>query len=558
MTRPIEGLLSASGDGYLIGPGVAAAYWGELPLVEFARLLAKVEEGDDFDAAVFHFFAEHHRQDLFPYLTDCWGRGSWHSFVDPSVGGTVLDLGAGMGAISEYLSPHFSQVYSIEGCKERCRFLAVRKARKGLDNVTIINAGLNQLAFPDNSVDLVVCNGVLEWVGLGSHGPVEDVQVQMLREIRRVLKPSGLLYVGIENRWALAYMMGLPDHSGLCFTSLMPRWIAGLLVRLLKGQGSFSVAMTDSYRTYTYGHKGYQSLLGRAGFEHCDLFCVEPSYDIPAYAYPFDGDSLELARFSQLFGSRRVPWQLQRHFCSNFFLFASKSKGEANINSTPVSFGFFDRCILEGEKVIRSDRFGGRSAESLVYGRNLLHLPVLARNMITTDDVAAAYARFSSELFLVSQSVDLSFACRQLDRFLGPVISARTLERAKVDIASHHLGRLYHGDFWLGNLLQEDRTGNLVLIDREPQLFGSTALDIADFAVEYVINNRSTEGFTIDLRRLAVKFNVDLSDSGLIALSLIRQVLRYSPVHRSNVLAYRYLSLLRQWESSGIFPFEVP
>ena len=44
-----------------------------------------------------------------------------------------------------------------------------------------------------------------------------------ISEMRRVLKPGGSIYVGIENRYAYGYFMGAQDHNRLRYTSILPR-----------------------------------------------------------------------------------------------------------------------------------------------------------------------------------------------------------------------------------------------------------------------------------------------------------------------------------------------
>src|SRR5205823_4310509 len=71
------------------------------------------------------------------------------------------------------------------------------------------------------------------------------VQLRFLEEICRILKPRGQLFVAIENRFDYEYFMGHPDHhSGLRYSSLLPRFLANL----------YSIfAARRPYRTYTYG-----------------------------------------------------------------------------------------------------------------------------------------------------------------------------------------------------------------------------------------------------------------------------------------------------------------
>ena len=87
-----------------------------------------------------------------------------------------------------------------------------------------------------------------------------------------------MLYVGIRNRWALAYLRGT-DHSGLRFTSYLPRFVANLYTRLRTGA---------RYDTYTYGARGYRKLLREAGFDTPELYLVHPGYNLPRILIPYE------------------------------------------------------------------------------------------------------------------------------------------------------------------------------------------------------------------------------------------------------------------------------
>ena len=154
---------------------------------------------------------------------------------------------------------------------------------------------MKKLPLLDGSIDAVVVNGVLEWVGLSdSVTPPRQLQIQFLLEILRVLKPGGKLLIGIENRTGAQFFVGGRDHSGLRFTSLMPRWLASLVVRSfrrMKSASHFSGAET-SYRTLTYTYWGYCDILKQVGFGDPDLYWTWPDYSFPKVSGSLDGDSI--------------------------------------------------------------------------------------------------------------------------------------------------------------------------------------------------------------------------------------------------------------------------
>jgi ubiquinone/menaquinone biosynthesis C-methylase UbiE len=75
-----------------------------------------------------------------------------------SDGSVVADVGAGSGALSVAIAPHLGQtgrVFSTDIELQRLREIREAVARTGLQNVTVIEGGLNQTNLPEGS-----CNGI--------------------------------------------------------------------------------------------------------------------------------------------------------------------------------------------------------------------------------------------------------------------------------------------------------------------------------------------------------------------------------------------------------------
>jgi SAM-dependent methyltransferase len=193
--------------------------------------------------------------------------------------------------------------------RERIEFQKRRFKNSNVSNVTIVRGNALELPFPDNYFDLVVCNGVLEWVGtMNTDRPPREVQLSFLREVKRVLSDKGCLYIGIENRLGLGYMLGQPDHSGLRYTSLIPRSMANFLVKRYGRSGGMYRDTSKrenkkewrGYRTYTYSIKGYNSLFREAGFKFKSYWAF-PSYNKPLYSARLN-DRAALKGFVQYIG----------------------------------------------------------------------------------------------------------------------------------------------------------------------------------------------------------------------------------------------------------------
>lgn len=184
----------------------------------------------------------------------------------------VLDLGCGAGVVTNGLARVCREAVGIDGNADNVALSAHYASESGLDNVEFIHARANTLPLKSCSLDLVLLNGVLEWVGLNDQGlDPRDLQLDVLREINRVLRPGGLLYVGIENRLHPRALMRDP-HTHLPLVNALPRRMADYFARWHSG---------SPFQSYIYSHRGTEVLLRHAGFQ-----CVDKYVPFPSYQYP--------------------------------------------------------------------------------------------------------------------------------------------------------------------------------------------------------------------------------------------------------------------------------
>ncbi len=246
-------------------------YWGKSAQKELEQALSLIDENgwEEFKEQYkgkFDFTFEENRAD-------------WRFNIPVTKRFKVLDAGAGMGRISIPLSRVVEKVVAVDSSLERMKFLKKRAELEDIKNIEVMVGDIFDLPFPKESFDLIVMNGLLEWVGATEKFSDPRVaQVECLKICKDLLKPGGYLYIGIENRWAFSYLRGR-DHSGLRFTSYMPRWFANLYMRMRKGR---------RYDTYTYGANGYKELLHEAGLSSPELYLVHPGYNYPRVTIPYE------------------------------------------------------------------------------------------------------------------------------------------------------------------------------------------------------------------------------------------------------------------------------
>lgn len=267
-------------------------YWGEVSreqMQEANRLAA--EKG--WRAAVDQVVPN---PKLHEYICDP-RRADFQYIWDLPADSTILDVGAGWGAIATTLGGSFARVVAVEGVLERARFIQHRVRALPAPTVEVICGDFLRLPLAPAQFDAAVLNGVVEWVGLASpQGDPRDLQLKFLRRIHDLLKPSGFVCMGIENRVGWSGLRYGTDHSGLPYTNLMPRGMADMWCRWHSRR--YRSDLNKGYRTYTYGLGGYHKLLQEAGFSQIRSFHAWDGYNYPSVLLPLD-DRQALVHFVQ-------------------------------------------------------------------------------------------------------------------------------------------------------------------------------------------------------------------------------------------------------------------
>ncbi len=171
----------------------------------------------------------------------------------------VLELGAGMGAVSRFLAEKARSLYVVEGTRPRFEVLSERLA--DLSNWDG-EVGNFQTFQTDRRFDVVCLVGVLEYSELFLKGTGESPHLWLLKRCRQFLKPGGVLLVAIENALGLKYWSGAAeDHRATLFDSV--------------------VGYPDTATPRTFSRKELRGLLTDAGFGHVDGYYPFPDYKVP-------------------------------------------------------------------------------------------------------------------------------------------------------------------------------------------------------------------------------------------------------------------------------------
>jgi ubiquinone/menaquinone biosynthesis C-methylase UbiE len=319
---------------------VPTYYWGEVGRQEAQELLAAAREGSWAEAIRARFPAGHGM--TFGVLD--LQRASWATMLGLDDRSVALDVGSGYGAITHSLSRLVGEVYSIEAIPERIEFTQERLRQERIRNVTLVQASATDLPLPENTFDLVVTNGVLEWVGEWDlAGDPRSAQLRFLNSLCRLIKDDGVLVVGIENRIGYGLFLGHNDHSGIPYTSLVPRRMASFMLRHSDApHHRTTLNPKREYRTYTYSERGYRKLLTDAGFADVSGYWADPGYNQPYHLIPLSRPLWVREHFQDLLDhpgpAPRKSWRrrLKKAMASShllsltvpeFVLFASKRAG---------------------------------------------------------------------------------------------------------------------------------------------------------------------------------------------------------------------------------------
>lgn len=172
---------------------------------------------------------------------------------------SVLELGAGCGAITRQLGESAGEVWAIEGSRTRAACAAART--RDLPNVRVFCSNFQNID-PGRQFDLVTLIGVLEYspVFFKAENPFLDC----LKLARSLLRPDGVLIVAIENQLGLKYFCGAPeDHTGKPFDGIQ-----------------------DLYRAngvQTRGRGELINFLHDAGFPNTQFQYPFPDYKLPSW-----------------------------------------------------------------------------------------------------------------------------------------------------------------------------------------------------------------------------------------------------------------------------------
>ncbi|MBW8000412.1 MAG: methyltransferase domain-containing protein [Planctomycetes bacterium] len=186
----------------------------------------------------------------------------------------VLDLGCGWGTLSLFAARLGAEVVAMDLSYLRAAFVKRVCEQQSLTNLHCVVGGDDKcLPFKLESFDLIILNGVLEWVPESLKGNPRAIQLDYLKKLALLLNQDGQIAIGIENRHNYNYFLGHPDdHTGLRFGAILPRPIANIYSLLVRKK---------PYRTYTHNEKNIRKLFKQADLPSTQVYGCSPDYRHP-------------------------------------------------------------------------------------------------------------------------------------------------------------------------------------------------------------------------------------------------------------------------------------
>lgn len=242
----------------------------------------------------------------------------WYPFDNK---GTLLEIGAGCGALTGLFCEKLKKVVAVELSRRRSEIVSRRC--QNFRNLEILVGNFNDMEFLE-TFDYVTLIGVLEYAKSFIH--VSQPYYYLLRKAGALLSHGGRLILAIENKYGLKYWAGSrEDHT----------------TGLFDGIQGYSHHETSHE---TFGKQELIDLIIQSGFEDIHFYYPHPDYKIPHEIFSdhclpgihqtlteapnFDRDRLNL------FSEKRTFLGLIRNgmygfFANSFLIIATKGKSLA-------------------------------------------------------------------------------------------------------------------------------------------------------------------------------------------------------------------------------------
>lgn len=232
---------------------------------------------------------------------------------------SLLEIGAGCGAVTDVFIKKLKTVVANELTKERAKIIKKRFADK--KNLKVYDGNINENSF-NKKFDYVTLIGVLEYQGrytLTKKSHPYSPYIQFLKNLKKFLKKSSTLIIAIENKIGVKYIAGgLEDHYGKLFYSLEN--------------------YPNDKGIRTFSKEEIKEILNLAGYKKIDFYYPYPDYKLPFFIFSDDKENLFIpfSRYTPI-----VDLSNLRQYLFNEVIFSSVLKKEGVLKKFANSFLIF-------------------------------------------------------------------------------------------------------------------------------------------------------------------------------------------------------------------------
>jgi len=240
---------------------------------------------------------------------------NWYDFDSNK---TILEIGAGCGAVTGTLCNKLKKVTAIELTEMRSKIIAAR--HKDKKNLTVIAGNLNDIVLKEK-FDYVSLIGVLEYAG--KYTQTQSPFIDFLSKAKTHLKKNGTLIIAIENKFGLKYWAGCKeDHTGKFFDSI------------------------ENYPTdlgvKTFSKNELEEMVKSVGLDKVNFYYPLPDYKLP----------------TEIFSDKYLP-TLRHNIKSNIFPFEDYSQDRMNL--------FNEKLVMDN--IIANNKFDFFANSFLIFAK---------------------------------------------------------------------------------------------------------------------------------------------------------------------------------------------
>jgi len=113
------------------------------------------------------------------------------------VDGVVMDFGCGIGRVARYVAPHCRELWAVDSSEQMLGF--ARKRLAAQENVRYARCDGTSIPLPDAALDLAYSVLTLQHME-------REHAFMLLRELRRVTRPGGTVYLTFPNLLSEVYL----------------------------------------------------------------------------------------------------------------------------------------------------------------------------------------------------------------------------------------------------------------------------------------------------------------------------------------------------------------